>query len=82
MRVTKVEVSGRIRFTASKGEATGVRHEMVKTLGVKKSADQMEAIEIPTSKTAFLPWINALLAQMEARVRFEDELGETGAGEE
>lgn len=47
-----------IRFGGSQTEAKQKRDEIIETLGVKKKEVSIEEIEIPTSKTELLEFLN------------------------
>lgn len=49
------------RFAATQAEASQFRQAYVNDLGVRKSAVEIDEVEIPTAKKDFLDWLNSEL---------------------
>lgn len=72
MRAYKVSYSAdgarMVRFGGSQGEAKDHRQTIVNELtGAKKSAVEIEEIDIPTGKTELLAFVNELAAAADVR---------------
>jgi len=59
-RAYKIHGFGFIRFAGSQSDATKTRMALADQHGLKKLDIEIEEVDIPTSKTELLPFLNAL----------------------
>jgi hypothetical protein len=73
-RAYKVEAPGAIRYASSTTHARELRTELMESLGCnKKDISIDEEVDIPTSKTDLIPWLNDQLAEFDGFEESEEE---------
>jgi len=66
-RAYKISGFGFTRFAGSQGDATKARMALSDEHGLKKLSIEIEEVDIPTSKTELLPFLNELAAMADPK---------------